>query len=179
MTVALPPPAPRIPPPPSPAPLAPASPIASGISASFLQRDAIELARRIVAKIDSPLQLAVDMGLTETQWAVLQHSAHFKSLLAVAQSEANSAAGLQDRVRLKALMALDAGSILDLAGIVNNTTLPVGGRVNAANTLVDIAGLAKQKDQQAAMAGSGPLVVIHMNPASPPVEIGGRIIEHE
>jgi hypothetical protein len=164
---------------PPPAPLAPvappASPIAAGISDSFLQRDAIELARRIVAELDDPLQLAVAMGLSEAQWAVLQRHPHFLRTLDAARSEANSAAGLADRVRLKALVIMDQGGLLDMAQIMNDGISPATARVAAFNAVMDAAGIAKQKDSGASQIGSGPLVTIIMPNTAP----AGRVINHD
>lgn len=156
------------------------SPLALGVTAKFLQRDAMELARRIVAQLDTPVQLAADMGLSEDQWTVLRQHPHFLRLMEDARSEANSAAGLADRVRLKAMVVLDQGGILDMAGIINNGSLAVGARVDAFKAIADVAGITKQKDQQASQVGAGPLVQIFM-PQAPdqPVNIGGRVIEGE
>lgn len=172
--------------PPGPAPLGQAlapstpSPLALGVTSKFLQRDAPELARRIVAQLDTPVQLATDMGLLEDQWLVLQEHPHFKRLLEDARAEANSAAGLADRVRLKAMMILDQGGLLDMAGVISNSVIAAGARVDAFKAIADVAGITKQKDQQASQIGAGPLVQIIM-PHAPdhPVTIGGRIIEGE
>ena len=133
----------------------------------------MELARRIVAQLDTPVQLAADMGLSEDQWMVLEKHPHFIRLMDEARSEANSAAGLADRVRLKAMVVLDQGGILDMAGIINNTALAVGARVDAFKAIADVAGITKQKDQQASQVGAGPLVVIQMA-NMPPTQIGVR-----
>jgi hypothetical protein len=174
------PPAPfALPPAPAPAPsLPPASPLAVGITETFLTRDAMELARRIVAEIDQPLQLAVNMGLTEVQWNVLQHHPHFKKLLDEAKSEANSAAGIADRVRLKALMALDAGGILDMAEILASAHSGTANKIKAFAELKDISGLVRQKDQQAAQVGGGPLVTIIM-PSAPAQPVEARIVSEQ
>lgn len=159
-------------------PLPPASPIAAGISEQFLRRDAMELARRIVAKMDDTLQLATSMGLTELQWDVLRHHPHFERCLQEAQAEANSAQGLADRVRLKALMVLDQGGILDMAGVlVSPQSTPVN-RIQAFNSLVEVSGLAKQKDQQANQVGGGPLVQI-VFPESLPATIKARVVSEQ
>lgn len=172
--------------PPGPAPvtgaLAPEtpSPLAVGVTSKFLQRDAPELARRIVAQLDTPVQLAADMGLSEDQWLILQRHPHFQRLLDDAKAEANSAAGLADRVRLKALMVLDQGGILDMAGVVSSPQAAIGARVDAFKALADVSGITKQKDQQASQVGAGPLVQIIMAHApDKPVTIGGRVIEGE
>lgn len=153
------------------------SPIAVGIASRFLQRDSLELARRIVAQLDSPLQLAQDMGLDAAQWAVLSCHPHFLAQMEAARSEANSAAGLADRVRLKALTVLDQGALVDMAGIINDASASTTSRVAAINAVADIAGITKQKDQQASQAGAGPLVQIIMPSAAAGITIGGRIIE--
>lgn len=172
-----------------PAPTAPAllgvplpagtiSPLAVGIPIEFLQRDATELARRIVAQIDTPLQLAHSMGLNDAQWLVLAQHPHFLQVMREAKAEANSAAGLADRVRLKALMVLDQGALLDMAQIINSQAAAPNARVGAFNAIADVAGITKQKDQQASQAGAGPLVVINMPSSSGgPVTIGGRTID--
>lgn len=167
-------PAPSVPVPLSPAPaLPPASPLAAGISESFLRQDAIELARRIVLEIDEPLQLAVSMGLTEVQWAVLRGAPYFQQLMAQARTEATSAAGLADKVRLKALIALDQGTLLDLVSVAASTGNPMA-RIKAVGELAEIAGLKKQKEQQVAQVGAGPLVQINLpSPGAAPVIVGG------
>lgn len=133
-----------------------------GIPKEFLERDTLQLARYIIAEIDTPLQLAVSMGLNEAQWAVLKDHPHFHRCMTEARAEANSASGLVDRVRLKAMVAIDSGGILDMAQIAGNPALAATARVAAYNALVDTAGLAKTKDAQASQAGAGPLVTINM-----------------
>lgn len=149
------------------------SPLAVGISRQFLERDVLELARRVVAQLDSPAALAMDMGLDHAQWGVLEHHPVYKAALASAQAEANSAAGLADRVRLKAMVVLDRGGLLDMAQIINDTSATTTGRVAAFNAVMEAAGIAKQKDQTASQAGTGPLVVIHMPSSSgAPIIVG-------
>lgn len=154
------------------------SPMAMGVSARWLQQNLPELARRIVANIDRPVQIAADMGLSDDQWLVLEHSAVYKKAIADATTEANSAAGLADRVRLKALMALDNGGILDMVDIMSNPETAPGVRKGAFDSLADVAGITKHKDQQASQAGTGPLIVIQTHGNS--VAIGnGRVIDHD
>jgi hypothetical protein len=52
-------------------------------------------------------------------------------------------------------------------------------RKGAFDSLADVAGITRQKDQQANQVGSGPLVTIVM-PGGPPVTIGtAKVIDHE
>lgn len=139
-----------------------ASPIAVGIPLEFMAREALDLARYVVAELDEPIQLARAMGLDDAQWLVLNQSTQWKQLLLKAQAEANGPQGLADRLRLKAMMAIDNGGVIDMASIMANPGAPVNARIAAFNALNDLSGLAKQKDQQAAQTGSGPLVNIIM-----------------
>jgi hypothetical protein len=161
-----------------PANLPPASPLAVGIPERFLQYSTIELARRIVAGIDEPLQLAVAMGLTTDQWQVLESHPHFRKVMEQARTDANSPAGLADQVRLKALVALNEGGVLDMVDVMSNTSNAPAVRKGAFDSLADVAGITKQKDQQAAQVGAGPLVMINF-PAGvgAPVTIGARVID--
>lgn len=164
-----------------PEPLPPASPLAAGIPEHFMRHHAHELARRVAMEIDHPVQLAIAMGLTETQWQVLQAHPHFKAQVDQAKIEANSAAGLSDRVRMKALMALDHGGILDMVDLMSNKDTPPLVRQRTFDSLADVAGLSKPKDQTPNQVGSGPLVTIVMpQGAGSPVTIGtGRVIDHD
>lgn len=157
--------------------LPPASPLAVGITDRFLRQDAPELARRIVAELDQPIQLATAMGLTAVQWNVLEHHPHFQSLMAEARSEASSATGLADRVRLKALMALDQGGVLDMVSVMANSDTSDINRIKAFDALSDVAGLTKTKDAQAQQVGSGPLVTIIMPSNTPPVQ--ARVVSEQ
>jgi hypothetical protein len=153
------------------------SPLAVGIPRQFLEREVLELARRVVAQLDSPRALALDMGLDTAQWSVLEHHPVYKSALAAAQAEANSAAGLADRVRLKAMVVLDRGGLLDMAQIINDAGVSAAARVGAFNAVMEAAGIAKQKDQTASQAGSGPLVVIHLPTSDGAPIIVGQPVE--
>lgn len=156
-----------------PEPLPPASPLAAGIPEHFLRHSAHELARRVAMQIDDPVQLAVSMGLTETQWQVLSAHPYFKQLLDQAQADANSSAGLMDRVRLKALMALDYGGILDMVDLMSSPDTPPLVRQRTFDSLADVAGVSRQKDSAPNQVGVGPIVQINF-PAGmgAPVTIG-------
>jgi hypothetical protein len=146
-----------------------------------MRHHAHELARRIAMELDDPLQLAIAMGLTATQWQVLQTHPHFKAQVEQAKAEANSAAGLADRVRLKALMALDHGGILDMVDLMSNKDTPPLVRQRTFDSLADVAGLSKPKDQTPNQVGSGPLVTIVMpQAAGAPVTISSHtVIDHD
>lgn len=140
-----------------------ASPLAVGVTDRFLQYNARELARRIVAGLDRPMELARGMGLSAEQWQVLEHHPHFQRLLADAREDANSANGLVDQVRLKALVALNEGGILDMATIMADPATAPNIRKGAFDSLADVAGITRHKDQQASQAGSGPIIQINLS----------------
>lgn len=155
-----------------------ATPLSVGLSARFLQTEAVELARMIAAGIDDGVQLAADKGLKPDQWLVLEGSPHFQRLLTEARTELSSAAGLADKVRLKALTALDYGGIAQIAAVMFDGNARDADKLAAANTLKEIGGLTKQKDTQASQVGGGPLINIVFGPGSAPVTIGtGTVID--
>jgi hypothetical protein len=156
-----------------------ASPLAVGVSDRFLQYDARELARRIVAGLDQPLQLAIGMGLTPEQWQVLEFHPHFMKLMGEARDEANSANGLVDQVRLKALMALNEGGVLDMASIMADPKTAPNIRKGAFDSLADVAGITRHKDQQASQAGAGPLITIIMPGGNASPRVIGPVVSEQ
>lgn len=153
--------------------LAPTSPLDAGLSADWMNRKGPELARRIVAKIAGARELALDYGLTDTQWEAVRNSPFFRSLVATAQEEAMSAAGISDRLRLKAMLILDQGGLLDMAGLLADSKVSPNVRATVFGELAAVAGLHKGKDSGgggASQVGSGPLVVIQM--ANQQVNVG-------
>lgn len=153
--------------------LTPASPLDTGLTADWMHRKGPELARRIVAKIAGARELALDYGLTESQWDAVRSSPYFRSLVAQAQEEAMSAAGISDRLRLKAMLILDQGGLLDMAGLLADSKVSPSVRATVFGELAAVAGLHKNKDGGgggASQVGSGPLVVIQM--ANQQVNVG-------
>jgi hypothetical protein len=74
-------------------------------------------------------------------------------------------------------MVLNTGGILDMADVLTSAHTTPDSKIKAFNSLVEVSGLAKQKDQQATQVGSGPLVQIIMPANSPPVE--ARIVSEQ
>ena len=145
--------------------ITPTSPLVAGLPADWLIRKGPELARRIVAKIAGARELALDYGLTEAQWDAVKASPYFRRLVADAQEESMSAAGIADRLRLKAMLILDQGGLLDMAGLLADAKVSPNVRANVFGELAAVAGLNKGKDSGgggASQVGSGPLVVIQM-----------------
>lgn len=164
-----------------PEPLPPASPLAAGVPENFLRYNAHELARRIAMKLDEPLQLALAMGLTAVQWQVVQAHPYFKELVDNATIEANSANGLVEQVKLKALVAINEGGILDMVELMSSKDTPPLIRQRTFDSLAAVAGVSRQKDQAPNQVGAGPIVTINFPQGmGSPVTIGtGTVIDHE
>lgn len=154
------------------------SPLEAGIPADFLRRSAPELARDIVAQLDGAAKLAESYGLTAAQWEALRHTAAFRKLVAEAHTELSGPAGIAERARRKAALAVERFGIADMAGILADTKAGASARIAAFGELKAVAGLDKQQSAMTAPGTSGPLIVISIGGAQP-VEIGGKIIEHE
>lgn len=134
------------------------SPLSVGVTLSFMQRKQAELARDIVLGLDSPDNLATQYGLTATQWMVLRLWPAFIKLVTDAREELAGPAGVQERARRRAQLAVAEFAVLDMAGIMGNEKASARDRIAAANVLVDIGGMSA-KVAAAASAGSGPAAV--------------------
>lgn len=142
------------------------SPIKAGISPEFMRRQAPELARDIAAGLDAASELAKAYGLSEAQWLVLKDWVPFRNLLQTAVQEMSGSLGAQERIKRKALMALDQVGVLDAATLSADPKVAPGVRLSALNFLADVAGI-NAKTQAPGGQGGGPLIVINIPGRAP------------
>lgn len=158
-----------------------AGPLSSGITLDFLRIKAPDLARDIICKIDKASSLADKYGLEPAQWEALRSSEFFLNLCRRMQADLAGAQGLQERIRIKALYALDETMVLELAAMGSNAGLAAGNRIDAIKELRELAGLVNKGNAgnanagTAAQATSGPLVVIKMGD-NREVHVGGEVV---
>lgn len=141
------------------------SPLQAGITADFLRRRAPELARDIVAQLDGAANLAKSYGLDEHQWAVLRQSPAFRDMLVIAHEDLSGPAGIAERTRRKAAMAIEKFGVVDMATILGDEKVSAQARIAAFSELKDVAGLGKQQTAMTAPGTSGPLISIHYHAA--------------
>lgn len=142
-----------------------------GISPDFMKRSAPELARDIASELDAPEALAHSYGLTPAQWGVLRDAPAFKALLDAARAELGGTAGLAERVRRKAALMMDRVGLLDIGAIMGNPQVSAAVRVDAFNSIKDLAGMSKAQPATSAPGMSGPLIVINVpGPAGEPAK---------
>ena len=134
------------------------SPLSVGVTHTFMQRKAAELARDIVLELDSPDNLATAYGLNGTQWQVLKLWPSFIRLITDSREELAGPAGVQERARRRAQLAVAEYAVLDMAGIMGNDKMSARDRIAAANVLVDIGGMSA-KVAAASTAGAGTAAV--------------------
>lgn len=158
------------------------SPLAAGISHEFMRKAAPELARDIVAKIDTASALAAAAGLDARQWEALKEWPGFKDLVRQAMTEMAGSLGVHERIKRKAAMVLDQVGILDAATLAGDPKVTPAVRVNALEFLKDVAEVgSKHKSGFAGGAGGGgPLIVINL-PGQVPfaVDVAKPAIEHD
>lgn len=154
-------------------------PLDAGIELAFLRTRAQELARDIVCRIDKAEALAARYGLTPGQWEALRISTFFRQLTARMFTDLSGANGLQERIRIKALYAIDEAVVLDLTATATDPKAPYGARVDAAKLLQEFAGLGKGQAAAGATGGSqassGPLISIRIGD-NREVHIGGEAV---
>ncbi len=131
------------------------SPLSVGVTLSFMQRKQAELARDIVLGLDSPDNLATEYGLTPTQWMVLRLWPSFIKLITDTREELAGPAGVQERARRRAQLAVAEFAVLDMAQIMGDQKATNRDRIAAAGVLVDIGGMSA-KVAAAAAAGNTP-----------------------
>lgn len=141
------------------------SPLSVGIQPDFMRRSMAELARDIVLKLDAPNKLAESYGLSQTQWAVLQIWPAFISALTNAKEELSGPAGVRERARRKAQLAVDEFVILDMARITGDAKASNRDKIAAAEVLIDIGGMGSRAQVAAATPSGavtfgGPLINI-------------------
>lgn len=166
----------------TPQPLAPVSPTAVGIETDFINRRAPELARDIVAQIDTATKLAVAYGLTEAQWQVLRAWPAFIRHVELAHADLAGSAGAGDIIRRQALAALSTVGILDVATIAGDKGITASVRLDATKLLMDAGGVgAKAMANAGTNAASAPLIqIIVPNYPQESLVINSKpIIEHE
>lgn len=115
-------------------------PLAAGMDLPFLRGKAAELARDIVMQIDIASELAKSYGLSPAQWDALRSSVQFRQLVAEAQRALSGADGVMERIRRKAGLALET-AIPDMYGMITDSKVANGARIDAFNALKDLAGV--------------------------------------
>lgn len=144
------------------------SPLSVGVSFEFLTRTSAELARDIVLGLDVPNKLAEHYGLNPTQWAVLSVWPAFRDRLTKAKEELAGPAGVMERARRKAQLAVDEFVVMDMATISGNPKATNRDRIAAAQTLIDVGGMGSRAQTMIAAASpgattfGGPLIQIVM-----------------
>lgn len=131
------------------------SPISVGVDLQFMQRQAAELARDIVLGLDSPAKLAENYGLTPTQWMVLSLWPAFTRMLTQAREELSGPAGVVERAKRKAQLAVAEFVVMDMATISGDRKATNRDRIAAAQTLVDIGGMGSRAQVAAAAVTPG------------------------
>lgn len=148
-------------------PVVPLTPLKSGITLEFMARQAPELARDIVSQLDNASNLAAAYGLTPEQWAVLRDWPAFRTLVTTAMTEMAGTLGAAERIKRKALMALDQCGILDAATIAGNPKTADKTRLDAIEVLMLAGGLTSKTQQAGGGGGGGPLFVINLTGLAP------------
>ncbi len=149
----------------------PVSPYTVGISREFMAKSAAELARDIVAGLDHASSLAAAYGLTAAQWEVLKVWPAFRKQLETAVTELSGPMGMAERIKRKALMALDQYGIVDAATIAGDPKVGAATRLDAIGTLMAAGGIGAKSQQPGGSAGAGPLFVINL-PGATQIAVG-------
>lgn len=161
---------------------APVSPSSVNIDPEFMRKAAPELARDIVARIDTASALAANAGLSPEQWEVLRHWPGFTELVKQAMTEMAGSLGVHERIKRKAAMVLDQVGILDAATLAGDPKVTPAVRVNALEFLKDVAEVGSKHKAGFAGGGGGggPLIVINL-PGQQPVaiDVAKPAIEHD
>ena len=149
----------------------------------FMRRKAPELARDIVCQLDRASNLALNYGLTETQWEVLKAWPAFRQMVQEANEELGGSAGTAERARRKAALAVAEVGVTDMATIMGDPKANHRDRISAFSELKDIACLGAKQQLAAAASGGGggvawggPLVQIVM-PGGQQLNIGEAAVE--
>jgi hypothetical protein len=146
------------------------SPSAVAISPDWMRRRAPELARDIVCQLDTAANLAKAYGLSDTQWLVLKVWPAFIQMVKDANEELGGSAGVTERARRKAALAIAEVGVQDMATIMGDPKANARDRIAAFDQLKDVAVMgAKQQVAAASAAGTGsaggflgPLIQINM-----------------
>jgi hypothetical protein len=140
----------------------PVSPLRLGISQDFMKRRAPELAMDVAAELDTPEALARSYGLSPEQWGVLRDAPVFKALVSDAHAQLSGPAGVAERVRRKAAMMIDRVGLLDMGTIMGDPKASASTKIDAFNSIKDLAGLSKQQPATSAPGTSGPMIIINV-----------------
>lgn len=141
----------------------PQTPASVGIDVKFLQRQAPELARDIVMRLDGARALAHHYGLSDAQWDVLRQWPAFVELIQRATEELTGPLGEVERARRKARLAVAEFGITDMATLMGDPKVSPQHRVAAFSELKEIAGLSGKTNAAGAVAAGmgGPLIQIN------------------
>jgi hypothetical protein len=143
------------------------SPIAAGVDPRFMRTRAPDLARDIVAQIDTASSLAIAYGLTLEQWAILRELPAFKELCVKAAEDITSDAGIAALAARKAAMVIDRFGISDMAAVMGDPKAGAQHRVRAFEALAEVGKLTSKTGGSGSSAGAigagvaGPLIQIN------------------
>lgn len=148
---------------PAPVPI----PFQSGVDPRFMRTRAPDLARDIVAQLDTASNLAKAYGLSPEQWEQLRAWPAFKELCVKASEELTSDAGIAALAARKAALAIERFGIVDMASIMGDEKAPAQHRVRAFETLAEVGKLTAKGGGGGVGAGAiaagvaGPLIQIN------------------
>lgn len=154
------------------------APTAVGISPDWMRRRAPELARDIVCQLDTASNLAASYNLTDIQWLALKVWPAFVKMVKDANEELGGSAGVTERARRKAALAVAEVGVQDMATIMGDSKASPRDRIAAFDQLKDIAVMgAKQQVAAAAAvggasAGFGGALIQIMMPTGAQLHIG-------
>lgn len=132
------------------------APSSVGISADWMRRRAPELARDICCQLDTASNLAASYNLTPVQWLALKVWPAFVQMVKDANEELGGTAGVAERARRRAALAVAEVGVQDMATLMGDTKVSPRDRIAAFDQLKDIAVLgAKQQIAAAAAVGGG------------------------
>ncbi len=132
------------------------APSSVGITADWMRRRAPELARDIVCQLDTASNLAKAYNLTDIQWLALKVWPAFVQMVKDANEELGGSAGVTERARRKAALAVAEVGVQDMATLMGDPKVNPRDRIAAFDQLKDIAVMgSKQQIAAAAAVGGG------------------------
>lgn len=132
------------------------APSSVGIAPDWMRRRAPELARDIVCQLDTASNLAKAYALTDIQWLALKVWPAFVQMVKDANEELGGSAGVTERARRKAALAVAEVGVQDMATLMGDSKVSPRDRIAAFDQLKDIAVLgSKQQIAAAAAVGGG------------------------
>jgi uncharacterized protein YutE (UPF0331/DUF86 family) len=152
------------------------TPTGAGVPEDFFKRKAADLAADIVCEIDTAANLARKYGLDDVQWDCLRAWPAFRKIIAQAYEELSGPAGVHERAKRKAALAIESVGILDMATIMGDKKALPKDRISAFNALKEVGAMDGKSALAAAQAGmagvGGPLIQIFFPNQPAPINIG-------